>query len=83
MYASLISAIVLVLAIVALFIHSRLFGKCFFYPIQMKKQINTNRVVSNIIKAIIRLAFIALIISLIVWYYQWGMDRADQVVFIL
>ena len=83
MYATIISLVVLVLSIAALFAHAKYFGKCWLYPKKMEKEQKRYKIVKGIIVTVIRLSAIAFVISLIVWYYQWGMERADNVVFVL
>lgn len=83
MYATIISLITLIISIAALFIHAKYFGKCWLYPKTMQKEQKRYNIVKGIIVALIRLSAIALVISLIIWYYQWGMERADNVVFVL
>lgn len=81
--ATIISLIALIVSIAALFIHARFFEKCWLYPKTMQKQQKRYNIVKSIIIMCIRISAIALVISLIVWYYQWGMERADNVVFVL
>jgi phosphate starvation-inducible membrane PsiE len=83
MYGTLISLVALVVSIALLFIQAKYFGKCWLYPKTMQKEQKRYNVVKGIIKACIWLSVIALVISLIVWYYQWGMERADNVIFVL
>ena len=83
MYATIISLVFLVLSIGALFIQAKYFGKCWLYPRTMVKEQKRYNVVRGIINTCFWLSAIALVISLIVWYYQWGLERADKVVFVL
>jgi len=83
MYATIISLVFLILSVAALFIHAEFFGKCWLYPKTMQKEQRRYNVVKSIITTCIRISAIVLIISLIVWYYQWGMERASNVVFVL
>lgn len=83
MYAAIISLVFLALSNVALFIQAKYFGKCWRYPKTMKKEQKRYKIVKSIINTFIWLSAIALVISLIVWYYQWGMERADNVIFVL
>lgn len=83
MYAAIISLVFLVLSIGALFIQAKYFGKCWLYPKTMQKEQKRYNAVRSIINTCIWLSAIALVISLIVWYYQWGLERADNVVFVL
>lgn len=83
MYATIISLASLVYFIAALFVQAKYFGKCWLYPKTMQKEQKRYNAVKSIITTCIWLSAIALVISLIVWYYQWGLERADNVVFVL